>query len=85
LSWRREISKIQAALQSSDSQDWLAEVTTLKKGDSAVALPMLLRKVNDAEFIVRSFVAMGWRHSQTADSMAARLKMMQFDRAIPSR
>ena len=27
----------------------------------------------------------GWRHSQTADSMAALLKMMQFDRAIRSR
>ncbi|MEG5065694.1 hypothetical protein QUB33_18920 [Microcoleus sp. B3-A4] len=67
MSWLREISQIQAALQSSDSQDRLPEVTTLRKGDSAVALPMLLRKVNDAEFMVRSFMAMGWRHSQTAD------------------
>ncbi|MEG4044411.1 hypothetical protein [Microcoleus sp. Pol17_C1] len=54
----------------------------MRKGYSAVALPMLLRKVDDREFMVRSFVAMGWRHSQTADSMAALLKMMQFDRAI---
>ena len=54
----------------------------MRKGDRAVALPMLLRKVNDAEFMVRSFVAMGWRHSETADSMAALLKMMQCDRAI---
>ncbi|MEG4502356.1 hypothetical protein QUA81_00115 [Microcoleus sp. F6_B4] len=46
---------------------------------------MLLSKVNDTELMVRSLVAMGWRHSQTADSMAALLKMMQFDRAIPSR
>ncbi|MEG4208708.1 hypothetical protein [Microcoleus sp. S13_B4] len=85
MSWLREISKIPAALQSSDFQDWLPEVRTLRKGDSAVALPMLLRKVNDGEFMVRSFVAMAWRHSQTADSMAARLKMMLFDRAIGSR
>ncbi|MEG4407555.1 hypothetical protein [Microcoleus sp. MON2_D5] len=54
----------------------------MRKGDPAVALPMLLRKVDDREFMVRSFVAIGWRHSQTADSMAALLKMMQFDRAI---
>ncbi|WP_242729004.1 hypothetical protein [Microcoleus vaginatus] len=54
----------------------------MRKGDSAVALPMLLRKVDDGESMVRSFVAMGWRQTETADSMAALLKMMQFDRAI---
>ncbi|MEG4169562.1 MULTISPECIES: HEAT repeat domain-containing protein [unclassified Microcoleus] len=51
----------------------------MRKGDSAVALAMLLRKVNDGEFMVR-FMAMGWRHSQTAEALAALLKMMQFDR-----
>jgi HEAT repeat protein len=75
-----KISEIQAALQSSDSQDRLRGVTALRKCDSAVALPMLLSKVDDREFMVRSFVAMGLRQTQTAEAFAALLKMMQFDR-----
>jgi hypothetical protein len=51
----------------------------VRKGASAVALPMLVRKVNDGEFTVR-FVVMGWRQTQTAEALAALLKMMQFDR-----
>ncbi|MEG3970966.1 HEAT repeat domain-containing protein [Microcoleus sp. T2B6] len=72
--------KIPAALQSSDSQDRLRGVTAVRKCDSAVALARLLRKVKDGEFMVRSFVAMGLRHSPTAEALAALLKMMQFDR-----
>lgn len=75
-----KISEIQAALQSSDSQQRLRGVTALRKCDSAVALPMLLSKVDDREFMVRSFVAMGLRQTQTAEAFAALLKMMQFDR-----
>ena len=75
-----KISEIQAALESSDSQDRLRGVTALRKCDSAVALPMLLSKVDDREFMVRSFVAMGLRQTQTAEAFAALLKMMQFDR-----
>jgi len=75
-----KISEIQAALQSSDSQERLRGVTALRKCDSAVALPMLLSKVDDREFMVRSFVAMGLRRTQTAEAFAALLKMMQFDR-----
>ena len=75
-----KISEIQAALQSSDAQQRLRGVTALRKCDSAVALPMLLSKVDDREFMVRSFVAMGLRQTQTAEAFAALLKMMQFDR-----
>lgn len=75
-----EISEIEAALQSLDSQDRLRAIAALRKGDAAVALPMLLTKVDDPEFMVRSFVAMALRQSQTAESWAALLKMMQFDR-----
>ncbi|MEG5045523.1 hypothetical protein [Microcoleus sp. B4-C1] len=67
--------EIPAALQSSDSQDRLRGVTAVRKGYSAVSLPMLLRKVDDREFVV-------WRQTETTDSMAALLKMIQFDRTI---
>ncbi|MEG4032690.1 HEAT repeat domain-containing protein [Microcoleus sp. w1-18aA5] len=75
-----KINEIQAALQSSDSQERLRGVTALRNCDSAVALPMLLSKVDDREFMVRSFVAMGLRQIQTGEAFAALLKMMQFDR-----
>jgi len=75
-----DVSEIEASLQSSDPQARLRALTALRKHDSAVALPMLLSKVDDTEFMVRSFVAMGLRKSQTAESFAALLKMMQFDR-----
>lgn len=75
-----EIREIEARLQSSDSEDRLLAITALRKCDAAVALPMLLAKVDDPEFMVRSFVAMGLRQSKTAQSLAALLKMMQFDR-----
>ena len=75
-----EINEIEAALQSSNSQDRLRGITALRKCDAAVSLPMLLTKVDDPEFMVRSFVAMGLRKIQTAESFAALLKMMQFDR-----
>ncbi|MEG4504345.1 HEAT repeat domain-containing protein [Microcoleus sp. F6_B4] len=75
-----KISEIQAALESSDSQERLRGVTALRKCDAAVALPMLLSKVDDREFIVRSCVAMGLRQTQSAEAFAALLKMMQFDR-----
>ncbi|MBE9164521.1 MULTISPECIES: HEAT repeat domain-containing protein [Microcoleaceae] len=75
-----EISEIEAALESSDSKDRLRAITALRKCDAAVALPVLLTKVDDPEFMVRSFVAMGLRQSKTAESFAALLKMMQFDR-----
>lgn len=74
-----EISEIEAGLQSLDSQDRLRAITALRKCDTAIALPMLLTKVDDPEFMVRSFVAMALRQSQTAESWAALLKMMQFD------
>ena len=45
----------------------------MRKGDYAVALPRLVRKVNDREFMVR-FVAMGWWQTQSAEALAALLK-----------
>ncbi|MEG4023390.1 hypothetical protein [Microcoleus sp. S13C4] len=53
MNWLRELREIPAALPSSDSQDRLRGVTVQRKCDSAVALAMLVSKVNDAELMVR--------------------------------
>lgn len=75
-----DVSEIAASLESSDPQVRLRALTALRQHDPAVALPVLLSQVDDTEFMVRSFVAMGLRKIQTAESFAALLKMMQFDR-----
>jgi HEAT repeat protein len=55
-------------------------ITELRNYDSDIAIPLLKSKMNDREFLVRSFVAMGFRKKQNAESFAALLEMMKFDR-----
>jgi HEAT repeat protein len=55
-------------------------ITELRSYDSNVAVPLLKSKMKDREFLVRSFVAMGLGKKQNAESFAALLEMMKFDR-----
>jgi HEAT repeat protein len=75
-----EISQIEAYLKSSDSQERLKAIVELRHYDSDVAVPLLLSRIRDNEFIVRSFIAMGLGKKQSAEAFAALLELMQFDR-----
>ncbi|OKH26211.1 phycocyanobilin lyase [Hydrococcus rivularis NIES-593] len=75
-----EINQIEACLKSSDSQDRLKAIVELRRYDSKIAVPLLLTRIRDQEFIVRSFVAMGLGRKQSAEAFAALLELMQFDR-----
>lgn len=75
-----EINEIEAYLKSPDSQQRLKAIAELKNYNSEVAVPLLLSKIKDREFLVRSFVAMGLGKKQTAESFAALLELMKFDR-----
>ncbi|MGB7442395.1 MAG: HEAT repeat domain-containing protein, partial [Coleofasciculaceae cyanobacterium] len=75
-----EISQIETLLNSSDSQERLKAITELRSYDSEIAVPLLLNRLQDPEFLVRSFVAMGLGRKQSEESYAALLKLMQFDR-----
>ncbi|MBE9115643.1 HEAT repeat domain-containing protein [Lusitaniella coriacea LEGE 07157] len=74
------INEIKTALESSNFQDRLKALTALRQYEPEVAVPLLLSHVRDREFLVRSFVAMGLGKKQTADSFAALLEMIKFDR-----
>ncbi|MGH2413445.1 MAG: HEAT repeat domain-containing protein [Brasilonema sp.] len=75
-----ELDQIEAYLQSQDSQERLKAITELKQYDAEIVVPLLIGKMRDSEFLVRSFVAMGLGRKQTADSFAALLEMIKFDR-----
>lgn len=75
-----EINEIETYLNSHDLQDRLKAISELKNYDTETAVPLLKSKMRDPEFLVRSFVAMGFAKKQTADSFAALLEMLNFDR-----
>lgn len=75
-----ELNQIESYLESSDPQQRLKAIVELRQYNSEVAVPLLLSKVRDREFLIRSFVAMGLGRKQSADSFAALLELMQRDR-----
>jgi len=74
------ISKIEAALSSSDSTDRLKAIAQLRGYNPKQAVPLLRSKLRDPEFLVRSFVAMGLGRQQTPESFTALLELMKCDR-----
>ena len=75
-----DLAQIKTYLASSDSQERMKAITALRNYDSEVAVPLLIDSKNDQDFLVRSFVAMGLGKKQNADSFAALLEIMKFDR-----
>lgn len=75
-----ELNQIESYLESSDPQERLKAIVELRQYNSEVAVPLLLSRIRDREFLVRSFVAMGLGKKQSADSFAALLELMQRDR-----
>lgn len=75
-----DIDLIKSYLEDSDPQKRMKAILELRQHDKEVAVPLLVEKMNDDEFLVRSFVAMGLRRTQNAESFARLLEMMKFDR-----
>ncbi|NEP58219.1 MAG: HEAT repeat domain-containing protein [Symploca sp. SIO2G7] len=75
-----DIHQIEVALNSPDSNDRLKALTELRNYNPEVAVPLLTSKLQDPEFVVRSFVAMGLGKKQTEASFSALLDLMKWDR-----
>lgn len=75
-----EIKQIEISLNSADSQERLRALTALRNYEPDVVVPLLKTKLDDPEFIVRSFVAMGLGRKQRPDAFAALLELIQHDR-----
>jgi HEAT repeat protein len=74
-----KINQIQVSLNSADCQERLRALTALRNYHADVVVPLLKSKVDDPEFIVRSFVAMGLGRKQRPDAFAALLELMKND------
>ncbi len=75
-----DINEIETKLTSSDFSERLKAIAQLKDYEAEVAVPLLLSKIRDKQFLVRSFVAMGLGKKQTAESFAALLELIKLDR-----
>ena len=74
-----EIEQITDYLNSQDSQKRLKALTELRRYDSQVAVPLLVSRLQDPEFLVRSFVAMGLGNKQSTESYQALVGLLTTD------
>ncbi|ELS02082.1 PBS lyase HEAT-like repeat protein [Xenococcus sp. PCC 7305] len=75
-----DIDQIKTDLQDTNPQKRMKAVLELRNQDAEVAVPLLIVSMKDKEFLVRSFSAMALGKKQNAESFAALLEMMKFDR-----
>ena len=74
------IEQIKTDLKNTDPQKRMKAVLELRNQDTETAVPLLTLSMKDQEFLVRSFTAMALGKKQNAESFAALLEMMKFDR-----
>ncbi|MEL6928721.1 MAG: HEAT repeat domain-containing protein [Cyanobacteria bacterium J06600_6] len=75
-----DIEQIKAALQDEDPQQRMKGIRELRNCEADVASPLLLNHINDEEFLVRSFVAMGLGRKQSDQAFEALLLMSEQDK-----
>lgn len=75
-----DIEQIKTALNDADPQQRMKGIRELRNYEADLATPLLLNHVNDQEFLVRSFVAMGLGRKQSDAAFEALLIMIKQDR-----
>ena len=74
-----DIEQIKDALNDSDPQQRMRGIRQLRNYETDLAVPLLLDRVNDSEFLVRSFVAMGLGKKRNEKAYATLLEMIKSD------
>jgi len=74
------IEQIEVALQDTDPQQRMKGIRELRNYEAEIASPLLLNHINDEEFLVRSFVAMGLGRKQSDKAFEALLLMSEQDK-----
>ncbi|AGY60538.1 HEAT repeat domain-containing protein [Gloeobacter kilaueensis] len=67
---------IRAALSSANPQERMRGLVALRDVDTQTAVPLLISKLRDPEFVARSFVAMGLGRHRTDEAFAALLTLL---------
>ncbi len=74
-----DIEQIKVALDNSDPQQRMKGIRELRHYEADIAAPLLLDHINDQEFLVRSFVAMGLGRKRSDNAFEALLAMIHHD------
>ncbi|MEM9137977.1 MAG: HEAT repeat domain-containing protein [Cyanobacteria bacterium P01_F01_bin.42] len=74
-----ELTEIKAKITSEDPQDRMRAITALRDFGPDVAVPLLLMRKDDKEFMIRSFVAMGLGYKQSDEAFDALVKIVRTD------
>ena len=74
-----DLKQIKTALNDSNPQQRMRAIRELRNFEADITVPLLLEHINDNEFLVRSFVAMGLGKKQTDRAYNALLEMTKND------
>jgi HEAT repeat protein len=74
-----DLHQIETDLQNPDFQYRLKAISALKDYAPDIAVPLLMRHIQDPEFLVRTFVARELGRQKTSESFAALLQITKFD------
>lgn len=75
-----EFAEIKVNIISDDPQNRMRAITALKDFGPDVAIPLLLARKDDKEFMIRSFVAMGLGYQQSDEAFNALLEIVRGDK-----
>ena len=75
-----ELTEIKTKITSDDPQNRMKAITALKDFGPEVAIPLLLMRKDDKEFMIRSFVAMGLGHKQSKEAFEALVEIVRSDK-----
>lgn len=74
-----ELQNIQAYLDSPNADNRMKAIVELRNYDADVVVPLLRQKMYDKEFVVRSFVAMGFGKKRNDMAFYSLLDLIQYD------
>ena len=75
-----ELHQIETYLESPNPQNRMKAITELRHYEPSLVVPLLKRRMDDREFIIRSFVAMGLGFKRTDEGFELLLNLIEHDR-----
>lgn len=73
------LAEIESLLESDNPQARMKGITELRHYQPNIVVPRLKRLMDDREFLVRSFVAMGLGHKRTDEGYVLLLKILEYE------
>ncbi|WP_404790076.1 HEAT repeat domain-containing protein [Altericista sp. CCNU0014] len=75
-----QLDEVKALLDSENPQKRMSAIVALRQYEETIAVPLLVSQLNDSEFIIRSFAAIGLGHKQTPQGFEVLVDVLQHDR-----